>query len=62
MGWRFLFPLRKNLNKTKAAIFHMQAMLPLDVPFSQINLWITNRDIGRAPDDIFVSSRCFTLY
>ena len=36
-GIFFLFPLMNNFNKTKAASFPMQTMLPKDIPLSQIN-------------------------
>jgi len=34
----FSLPFMKTFNKTDAAIFPMQAMLPVGFPFSQLNL------------------------
>ena len=36
MEWTFSFPLMNSFNKTEAAIFSMQIMLPKDFSFSQI--------------------------
>ena len=36
MEWHFSFPLMNSFNKTAAAVFPMQTMLPKDFSFSQI--------------------------
>jgi len=38
MEWHFSFPLMNSFNKTEAAIFDLQSMLPEEFPFSNINL------------------------
>ena len=45
--WHFSLLLMYSFNKTEAAIFSMQAMLPKDLPFFLIlRIWTDINDIG----------------
>ena len=39
--WHLSLQLMNSFNKTEAAIFPMQAMIPFDFPFSQITVFVS---------------------